>query len=87
MVGYRAHRRPPKRHRADVKWWNMFAAAVRDVNKRGRPSNVAKLWALRWRRRWGGRVGKLRAGDVTTLGDSRQKASTFLSVVVCCMDE
>ena len=62
-------------------------AAARCVNEQGRPSNVAKLWALRWRRRWGGRVGKLRAGDVTTSEDSRQKASTFLIVIVFCMSE
>ena len=60
-------------------------AAVRGVDERGRPSNAAKLWAFRWRKRWGARIGKLRVGDASTPEDSRQKVAALLFMFACVM--
>jgi len=41
----------------------------------------ARMWAFRWRKRWGGRHGKIRVRDDIPVEEMRAKASTL----ACCM--
>ncbi len=60
--------------------YNLFLEAVPpSVNLLGR-SGLAeeaseRMWAMRWRRRWGGRVGDIKAGEVEPLDVLREKVS------------
>ena len=50
-------------------------------------SGAARMWAARWRLRWGGVYGRLRARDEPPLDEMRQKVAVFSVAVVVSHSE
>ena len=64
-----------------------FPSATFGATRTGRPDRCARMWATRFRRRWGARLGKIRVREHMPADQMQTKAPLFISFTsrhACC---